>query len=89
MENLHDYVERDIPIIGLEPSCVAAFQDDYRDLVPSEKTEAVAEQVKMIDQFLAKEWSQGQIDPKQHFQRVTSLLCYMGIVSSELLWVAL
>ncbi len=69
VENLHRYVERNIPIIGLEPSCVAAFQDDYCDLVPSEKTEAVAEQVKMIDQFLAKEWSQGQIDLKQYFQK--------------------
>ncbi len=69
VEQLHSYVKRDMPIIGLEPSCIAAFQDDYRDLVPGEKTEAVAEQVKMIDQFLAKEWSQGQIDPKQHFQK--------------------
>ncbi len=69
IERLHSYVKHDVPIIGLEPSCVAAFQDDYRDLVPSEKTEAVAEQVKMIDQFLAKEWSQGEIDPKEHFQK--------------------
>lgn len=67
VERLYSYVEQNIPIVGLEPSCVAAFQDDYRDLVPSEKTEAVAEQVKMIDQFLAKEWSQGEIDPKEHF----------------------
>ena len=69
VENLHSYVEHDIPIIGLEPSCVAAFQDDYCDLIPSKKTEAVAEQVKMIDQFLAKEWARGKIDPKQHFQK--------------------
>ena len=69
VERLYSYVEKNIPIVGLEPSCVAAFQDDYRDLVPSEKAEAVAKQVKMIDQFLAKEWSEGNIEPSEYFHK--------------------
>ena len=69
VEALHSYVERGVPVVGLEPSCVASFQDDYRDLVPSEKTEAVAKNVKMIDQFLAKEWSQGRLEPTQTFHK--------------------
>lgn len=63
VEKLHTYVEREIPVVGLEPSCVASFQDDYRDLYPGEKAEAVAKNVKMIDQFLAKAWAKGDIDP--------------------------
>ncbi|MDZ7705106.1 MAG: FAD-linked oxidase C-terminal domain-containing protein [Trueperaceae bacterium] len=66
---LHDYVERGVPVVGLEPSCVTAFQDDYRDLVPSEQTEAVAKNVKMIDQFLAKEWAKGRLEPEKVFHQ--------------------
>ena len=69
VEALHSYALRGVPVVGLEPSCVASFQDDYRDLVPGEKTEAVAKQVRMIDQFLAKEWTQGRIDPKTTFHK--------------------
>ena len=69
VEALHRYVERGVPVVGLEPSCVASFQDDYRDLVPGEKTEAVARNVKMIDQFLAKEWTQGRLEPAQTFHK--------------------
>ncbi len=69
VEALHTYVERGVPVVGLEPSCVASFQDDYRDLVPGEKTEAVAKNVKMIDQFLAKEWTQGRIEPGEVFHK--------------------
>jgi len=66
---LHAYVEKGVPVVGLEPSCVASFQDDYRDLVPGETTEAVAKNVKMIDQFLAKEWSNGRLEPKGTFHK--------------------
>ncbi len=69
VEALHGYALRGVPVVGLEPSCVASFQDDYRDLVPGEKTERVAQQVKMLDQFLAKEWTQGRIDPKATFHK--------------------
>ena len=69
VEALHSYVERSVPVVGLEPSCVASFQDDYRDLVPGEKTEAVAQNVKMIDQFLAKAWTQGRLEPARTFHK--------------------
>ena len=69
VEALHRYVERGVPVVGLEPSCIASFQDDYRDLVPGEKTEAVAQNVKMIDQFLAKEWTSGRLEPAQNFHK--------------------
>ena len=64
---LHAYVEAGIPVVGLEPSCVTAFRDDYRDLVPGEATDAVAEHVVMIEAFLAKQWTRGRIDPSAVF----------------------
>ncbi len=69
VERVHAYVERDVPVVGLEPSCVTAFQDDYRDLIPGERTDAVAGQVRMIDQFLAKEWTSGRLGPDEVFHK--------------------
>lgn len=65
---LRPYVKRGVPIVGLEPSCVSAFQDDYRDLIPGTATEAVAGHVKMLDQFLAKAWTQGELEPERVFE---------------------
>ena len=78
VEALYAYVERGVPVVGLEPSCVASFQDDYRDLIPGEKTEAVARNVKMIDQFLAKEWTQGRIEPGEAFQKTGAQVMLHG-----------
>jgi FAD/FMN-containing dehydrogenase/Fe-S oxidoreductase len=64
---LSGYVEQGIPVIGLEPSCVTAFTDDYPDLIPGEETEAVAGHIRLFEQFLAREWTQGRIKPQDVF----------------------
>jgi Fe-S oxidoreductase len=69
VERLHPYVERGIPVVGLEPSCVTALADDYRGLLPGARTDAVADNVVMIDQFLAKAWTRGEIDPSTAFEK--------------------
>lgn len=65
---LHAYLARGVPIVGLEPSCVTAFKDDYRDLIPGQATEAVARHVLLIDQFLAKAWTNGTLKPQAVFR---------------------
>jgi FAD/FMN-containing dehydrogenase/Fe-S oxidoreductase len=69
VSKLYAYAQQHIPVIGLEPSCVTAFQDDYRDLVPSERTQVVAKHVRMIEQFLAKEWTSGKLEPNNVFYK--------------------
>jgi len=63
------YVQEGVPVVGLEPSCMTAFQDDYRDLLPGQETDEVAGHVQMIEAFLAKEWTRGRIDPSLVFER--------------------
>jgi len=65
---LYEYVLRGVPIVGLEPSCIAAFQDDYTELIPGEKTIAVANNIVMIDHFLAEMGKLGKITPESVFQ---------------------
>ncbi|HEX7002927.1 MAG TPA: FAD-linked oxidase C-terminal domain-containing protein [Trueperaceae bacterium] len=78
VERLQGYVARGVPVVGLEPSCVTAFKDDYRDLVPGETTEAVADSVWMIDQFLAREWTQGRLEPADAFSKGSTPMMLHG-----------
>ena len=78
VERLQGWVDRGVPVIGLEPSCVTAFQDDYRSLVPGEATDRVADHVKMIDQFLAKAWTTGAIRPDDAFEKRDEKLLLHG-----------
>ncbi|MEX2542284.1 MAG: FAD-linked oxidase C-terminal domain-containing protein [Trueperaceae bacterium] len=78
IDRLSRYVVKGVPIIGLEPSCVTAFKDDYRDLLPGEATDAVADAVWMIDQFLAKEWTQGRLNPAESFRKDGSKMMLHG-----------
>src|SRR5690606_34654612 len=63
VDRLQSYAERGIPIVGLEPSCMAALRDDYRDLVPGDASAAVARNASMVEDFLANEWAGGRVDP--------------------------
>jgi FAD/FMN-containing dehydrogenase/Fe-S oxidoreductase len=48
---LAPYARQGIPILGLEPSCISAFKDDYLDLIPGEDTSAVAKAFMSIEEF--------------------------------------
>jgi Fe-S oxidoreductase len=78
VERLTSYVERGVPVVGLEPSCVAAFRDDYPDLLPGEDTRALAGHVRMIEDFLAKEWTGGKLKPEEHFFKSVTPLQFHG-----------
>ncbi|MCS6858848.1 MAG: FAD-binding protein [Abditibacteriales bacterium] len=46
------FIRQGIPIVGCEPSCLSAIQDDYRDLVGGEAAQQVAEHTFMLEEFL-------------------------------------
>jgi len=59
---LAPYARAGIPIVGTEPSCILTLRDEYRDLVPGDaEAEAVADQVFMIDEFLAQLDAEGDL----------------------------
>jgi Fe-S oxidoreductase len=53
LDALRPYVERGIPVIGLEPSCLFSFRDEYGVLLKD--TEAFAKNAFLFEEFLAKE----------------------------------
>ena len=65
---LKDIVTADSPLIGIEPSAILTFRDEYIDLASDENFEAakkLATNVFLIDEFLAKEIKNGNINADQ------------------------
>ncbi len=53
MEALEPAIDSGIPIVGLEPSCVAVFRDELPQLFPGdERAKAFSRQVRMLSEFL-------------------------------------
>lgn len=46
------YAQKGIPILGLEPSCIATFKDEYVDLLPGKEAKIVAKQCYFIEDFM-------------------------------------
>lgn len=59
---LHPFAARSIPIVGLEPSAVAAFRDEYPDLLPGPEARRVSQQALMIEELLARLADAGSLD---------------------------
>jgi Fe-S oxidoreductase len=58
---LTPYARQGVPIVGVEPSCILTLKEDYRDLVPGPGADAVASQVRTIDEFLAQLTQEGRL----------------------------
>ncbi|GAA4750266.1 FAD-binding and (Fe-S)-binding domain-containing protein [Flavisolibacter ginsenosidimutans] len=55
MQTLHDEIKEGVPIVGLEPSCVAVFRDELHNLFPhDEQASRLSKQVFTLGEFLEK-----------------------------------
>ncbi len=65
IELLHPVISDDTPMIGIEPSAILTFRDEYIDLATDEnvsKAKALSKNVFYIDEFIAREFAAGKID---------------------------
>ena len=64
---LADLVTADAPLVGIEPSCILSFRDEYPDLVPPEMRQTardLAANCLLFDEFIMREVSAGRISPE-------------------------
>jgi FAD/FMN-containing dehydrogenase/Fe-S oxidoreductase len=59
---LAPYVERGIPVIGLEPSCILTFRDEIPALIKSDLARHVADSAVLFEEFLAAEVEAGRLN---------------------------
>jgi len=64
LDALGPFVERGIPIVGLEPSCLFTLRDEFPSLLPGPATQALAAKAVMFEEFLADETEKGRLELK-------------------------
>lgn len=73
-------ITHETPLIGVEPSAILTFRDEYPDLVRGEEKEAaikISNHTLMIEEFLSKELEAGNIHPSQ-FKKTGRLIKVHG-----------
>jgi len=76
---LEGLISDETPLIGVEPSAVLAFRDEYPDLAEEPNIEAanlLANNAFTIEEFLAQEMDEGNIDKKQFTQKELKILLH-------------
>ena len=66
-QNVHlltRYAKNNIPVLGVEPSCLLTLRDEYLDLVQGDAVQRVAGNAWMVDEFLVEQKRQGKLDLK-------------------------
>jgi Fe-S oxidoreductase len=66
VEMLAPVITDDSPLVGIEPSAILGFRDEYPDVVPERlvaHARALASRTLLIDEFLAREADRGRIGP--------------------------
>lgn len=63
IEDLKPFLSQNLPIIGLEPSAILSFRDEYKRLCPNDRPllEKLSKHSFLIEEFLAKEIELGNI----------------------------
>jgi FAD/FMN-containing dehydrogenase/Fe-S oxidoreductase len=61
MKALEPYLEKGIPVIGLEPSCLFTFRDEAQSLLPGEATDRLADSTLLFEEFLVREHKAGRL----------------------------
>ena len=61
---LKDKITAQTSLVGIEPSCILSFRDEYPDLVPSElrqEAKALGRNALLFDEFIMREVAEGRI----------------------------
>jgi Fe-S oxidoreductase len=61
---LKDKISEQTPLVGIEPSCILSFRDEYPDLVPTElrpQAQQLGRNALLFDEFIMREVATGRI----------------------------
>lgn len=64
VEELAPLISDETPLVGIEPSCILSFRDEYPDLVPAElraRAKSLASNCLLFDEFIVREVEAGRI----------------------------
>ncbi|TAL80984.1 MAG: FAD-binding oxidoreductase [Bacteroidetes bacterium] len=79
IQTLSGVISEELPLIGIEPSAILGFRDEYPELAGSDLKEAaekIAGMSFMIDEFIAKEFRAGRINSNLFVEEEVSILLH-------------
>ena len=89
VELLDGVVTDDEPLVGIEPSAILGFRDEYPDLVPpalADRARRLAGRTLLFDEFLARESARGRVTPAAFTRESRRILlhghCHQKALSS-------
>jgi len=87
---LEPFLSDQNPIVGIEPSCILGFRDDYKRLVHSDQKELLEKlnkKIRLIEEFLSFEMSLGKIEKDRFESRQVEIMyhghCHQKSLSSS------
>lgn len=76
----HPLVNEDRPLVGLEPSAILSFRDEYPKLLrgaAAERAHGLAKHVFTLDEFLFREMTAGRLGPEDFGERSVDLVLHV------------
>jgi FAD/FMN-containing dehydrogenase/Fe-S oxidoreductase len=87
---LGSLINKDAPLVGVEPSAILTFRDEYPDLLDGERKEIaqrIASQCYTLEEFLALRHKEGEIDRSLFSEESLELVvhghCYQKVLSRQ------
>ena len=68
VRKLKGLITEETPLVGIEPSCILSFRDEYPDMVPANlraDAERLGKNCLLFDEFIMREVAKGNIVPQQ------------------------
>ena len=59
---LQPFVDKGVPIVGLEPSCLFTLRDEFAAMLPGAATDALAKNAVLFEEFLSAEADAGRLN---------------------------
>jgi Fe-S oxidoreductase len=60
IEALRPWVEKGVPVLGLEPSCLFSLRDEFKAMLPGEGSAKLADLAMLFEEFVARELEVGR-----------------------------
>ena len=79
IQSLAEIINSDLPLIGIEPSAILGFRDEYPELAGQdlmEEANKIAANSFMVDEFIVKEFKAGKIDRNSFVEDKKSILLH-------------
>ncbi len=56
------WAQKNVPIVGLEPSCLLTLRDEYKVLIPGDDTDIVAKHAMMLEELIMRDSEAGDLN---------------------------